>query len=138
MSPARGPALTLGPSVRLNIEQVEVLTESASILDGFFGVADGAPGSSRCLACGEEFADTHYNLGNALSGQGKHVEAEAAYRKAIALKPDLAEPHCNLGNALRGQGRFTESLAAYRRGHELGSKQAGWRYYPSLQWVREA
>jgi hypothetical protein len=33
------------------------------------------------------------------------------------------------------EGRFDEALASYRRGHELGSKQLGWRY-PSAQWVR--
>jgi serine/threonine-protein kinase len=65
------------------------------------------------------------------------VEAEAAYRKAIDFKPDYALAHCNLGDALKRQGRFAESLAAYRRGHELGSKQPGWRY-PSLQLVRTA
>src|SRR5262249_14464803 len=45
--------------------------------------------------------------------------------------------YCNLGGALRKKGDYSESLASYRRGHELGSKQPGWRY-PSAQWVAEA
>ncbi|MHB1424757.1 MAG: tetratricopeptide repeat protein, partial [Gemmataceae bacterium] len=85
----------------------------------------------------ENYAEAYNNLGKALYGQGKHAEAEAAYLKAMVHHPDYAEAHCNLGEILVGQGRFTEALASYQRGHELGSKQPGWRY-PSLQWVRNA
>jgi tetratricopeptide (TPR) repeat protein len=43
------------------------------------------------------------------------VPAEAAYRKAIALKPDLAEAHHGLGNALREQRKLAPAEAAYRK-----------------------
>ncbi len=79
----------------------------------------------------------HYGLGSALSGQGKLDEAVAEYREAIRLKPDYAEAHCNLASILRGEGDYVGSLAMYRRGHELGSRQRGWRY-PSAQWVATA
>ena len=69
--------------------------------------------------------------------QGKPAEAEAEYRAALKLKPDYAEAHCNLGPLLRRAGRYAEALEEFRRGHELGSRQPGWRY-PSAQWVREA
>jgi serine/threonine-protein kinase len=82
-------------------------------------------------------AGVRYNLGNALRGQEKQLEAIAAYRDAIRLKPDHAEVHCNLGVLLQGQGQFREALASIRRGHELGSKQPGWRY-PSAGWVHQA
>jgi serine/threonine-protein kinase len=72
-----------------------------------------------------------------LQAQGKLAEAEAAYRKAIELKPEYAEAHCDLGQVLLRQGRFAEALAARKRGHELGSKKPGWRY-PSAAWVRQA
>jgi serine/threonine-protein kinase len=78
----------------------------------------------------------HYNLGRALHAQRRYKQAEAAYRQAIRIKHDFPEAHCNLGQALRLQGRFTDALAALRRGHELGTKTAGWRY-PSAQWVRD-
>src|SRR5262249_13273931 len=55
------------------------------------------------------------NVGIALTGQGKPAAAEAAYRKAIELKPELAEAHYNLGRTLSGQGRFGEAEAAYRK-----------------------
>jgi tetratricopeptide (TPR) repeat protein len=78
----------------------------------------------------------HYNLGNALSAKGKLDAAMDEYHEAIRHKPDYAEAYCNLGNVLRQQSRFEESLACYKKGHELGSKQPGWRY-PSAQWVRD-
>jgi tetratricopeptide (TPR) repeat protein len=91
----------------------------------------------KAIALKPDFAGAYNNLGIALINQGKPVEAEAACRKAIALKPDDAMAYTGLGFALRLQGRFAESLEAVRRGHELGSKQPGWRY-PSLEWVHQA
>ena len=67
---------------------------------------------------------------------GRPDEAEAAYRKAIALKPDHAESHCNLGMALWKQGKLAAALMSLERGHELGSRRKDWRY-PSAEWVRE-
>jgi tetratricopeptide (TPR) repeat protein len=63
--------------------------------------------------------------------------AAAQYREVIRLKPDSAEAHCNLGDALNNQGDYAGALAMVRRGHELGTKQPGWRY-PSTKWVAEA
>jgi eukaryotic-like serine/threonine-protein kinase len=82
-------------------------------------------------------AEAHNNLGTTLQAQGKTDDAVAAYREAIRLKPDNAEAHCNLGFALRSQGDYAGSLAMLRRGHQLGSKQPGWRS-PSAQWIAEA
>jgi serine/threonine-protein kinase len=82
-------------------------------------------------------AGAYDRLGDVLFAQGKVDESVAAHREAIRLKPDLAEAHCNLADSLLRQGKTSESLTEYRRGHELGSKRAGWRY-PSEKWVREA
>jgi tetratricopeptide (TPR) repeat protein len=82
-------------------------------------------------------AEAHSNLGLDPRAQGKLSEAIAEYCEAIRLKPDLAEAHCNLGHTLSKQGQFREALAELRRGHELGSKEPGWRY-PSAEWVRQA
>jgi tetratricopeptide (TPR) repeat protein len=53
--------------------------------------------------------------GDALNGQGRHKEAEAAFREAVRLKPDYRVAHCNLGIALERQGRHKEAEAAYRQ-----------------------
>ena len=55
------------------------------------------------------------NLGFALLKRGKHAEAEAACRRAIALQPDHAEAHRNLGLALLWQGKLEEAEAALRQ-----------------------
>ncbi len=48
-----------------------------------------------------------------LREEGRHAEAEAAYRRVLALDPD--QPTCwyNLGFVQRMQGRFEEALASY-------------------------
>jgi tetratricopeptide (TPR) repeat protein len=51
----------------------------------------------------------------ALGKQGKHVEAEAAFRQAIDLHSDLVQAHVNLGSALIGQQRYGEAEVALRR-----------------------
>jgi protein O-GlcNAc transferase len=72
----------------------------------------------------------HFNLGNALMGQGKLDEAIAAYRRAIRIKPDYAAAHTTLGIALAGQGRLDEAIAAYRRA--IGIKPDLAEAYPNL------
>jgi serine/threonine-protein kinase len=79
----------------------------------------------------------HFNLGLALRNQGKPGEAVEEFRAAIALQPGHAEAHCSLGQVLQQQGQYAEALASFRRGHDLGSRQPGWRH-PSAQWVKKA
>ena len=45
-------------------------------------------------------AETHANLGIALHELGRLDEAEASYRKALALDPDYARAHTSLGTTL--------------------------------------
>jgi tetratricopeptide (TPR) repeat protein len=81
-------------------------------------------------------AGVRYTLARALHGKGENEEAIAHYREAIRLNPNFAQAHCNLGHLLLTKGKLTEALAAMKRGHELGSKNRGWRY-PSAQWVQD-
>ena len=52
-------------------------------------------------------------MGNTLTEQGRLDEAEASYRRAIALKPDFTEAYSNLGNTLKEKGRLGEAISAY-------------------------
>jgi tetratricopeptide (TPR) repeat protein len=70
----------------------------------------------------------HFRRGQALSGQGKYKEAEAAYREAIRVKPDDPEAHNNLGAALRDQGKFKEAEAASRQAIRLKPDFPGAHY----------
>jgi hypothetical protein len=65
-----------------------------------------------------------YNLGVTLQDQGKPVEAIAAYRQAIRIKPDYAEAFKNLGDALREQKRLDEALASYEQALALAPSHA--------------
>ena len=56
-----------------------------------------------------------FNLGVLLGGSKRHAEAEAAYRRALGLRPDLAQASINLGLSLEAQRRPAEALEAWRK-----------------------
>ncbi|MGN6101828.1 MAG: O-linked N-acetylglucosamine transferase family protein, partial [Devosia sp.] len=57
----------------------------------------------------------HANLGLALLHKGETVEAIAAFRRAIALRPDYAFAYNHLAGALRAAGEGAEARAAAER-----------------------
>lgn len=61
-----------------------------------------------------------YAEANGLASDGLAAEAEAAYRRTLALNPRFAEAHNNLGNVLRVLGRAEEAVAAYREALACG------------------
>jgi tetratricopeptide (TPR) repeat protein len=58
-------------------------------------------------------ADTEYDRGVRARVAKDWTAAEAAFRRAIALRPAFADAWNELGFALRNQGRYDASLAAY-------------------------
>jgi tetratricopeptide (TPR) repeat protein len=84
----------------------------------------------------KDHAEFHVNLGEALRVKGLLDEAIAEFREAIRLKKDLPEARVALGQALKLNGEFRTALEELRRGHELGSRNPGWRY-PTAQMVRQ-
>jgi serine/threonine-protein kinase len=73
----------------------------------------------------------------ALSMKREYEAAIADNQRAIRLDTRIAEAHCNLGRHYQALGRFAEAVKLLKRGHELGSRRAGWPY-PSDQWVKQA
>jgi len=72
-------------------------------------------------------ADELNERGRELARDGRHGEAEAAYRKAIAHAPEWSVPAYNLGLLLKYQRRWPESLAANLRATELApDDEAAW------------
>lgn len=51
----------------------------------------------------------------------KFVQAEAAYRRALALKPRDSRAHYALGNVFVDQQRWDEAEASYRKAHETAA-----------------
>jgi tetratricopeptide (TPR) repeat protein len=99
------------------------------------GVAAVAAGRAA-ISLEPGLAVAHYNLGNALAAQGESAGAVVAYQEAIRLRPNYAEAYCNLGQALKSRGELQPALANLRTGHQLGSRQSGWRY-ASEEWLRK-
>jgi tetratricopeptide (TPR) repeat protein len=82
--------------------------------------------SAAAVQCFEELlgvdpdhAVARNNLGAALCNLGRYPQAEAQFRRAIALKERFADPYNNLGTVLRWRGRVRESEAALRRALKL-------------------
>jgi Flp pilus assembly protein TadD len=70
---------------------------------------------SRAISLNDRLPELHSNLGNALQAVGRTAEAEASYRRALALRPDNAPACNNLGVTLMEQGRPREAEAAFRQ-----------------------
>lgn len=76
-------------------------------------------------------------LGDALAGQGRHADAESAYREAIALyrrcgcgeHVEVAYAHHNLGDTLSALGRADEAAAAYRESIARKTRAYGGGHY---------
>lgn len=62
-----------------------------------------------------DYAEVHYNLGNALKQQGNLEAAAESYQQALKLKPDYAEAHSNLGNVLKQQGKLNAAICSYEQ-----------------------
>jgi tetratricopeptide (TPR) repeat protein len=76
-------------------------------------------------------------LGAALMGLDRYEESLAAYEEGLKLDADDAATLCNAGKLLCQLGRFEEGLERLRKGHEKGSKLAGWSN-PSQRMVADA
>ncbi|HEX7086475.1 MAG TPA: tetratricopeptide repeat protein [Vicinamibacterales bacterium] len=70
-------------------------------------------------------ADCYYNIGYAHSQKQEWAQAEAAYRKAVEIKPDYAEAWTGLSNVLNQQGKADEALAASEKAAAAGGGAGG-------------
>src|SRR5262249_17342761 len=64
-------------------------------------------------------AAAHLDRGNNLFQAGQTVEAEKAFRDAIALNPALPEAHVNLGTTLKRLKRPLEAIESYQQAMKL-------------------
>ena len=62
-----------------------------------------------------DLAEVRNTIANALRQLGRTADAEAAYRKAVALNSGYAAAWYNLATLLHGQGKSDEAETGYRR-----------------------
>lgn len=74
------------------------------------GPAGRSPGGAATDA-----ASTHVNLGLILEQKGQLAEAEAEYRKALAMSPGDPNALNNLGSVLQKKGRLEEAISLYEK-----------------------
>ena len=67
----------------------------------------------------EQKALVHYNLGNAMSAEGRPEAAISQYQKALDLKPDFAEAYYNLAYILHQLGQVEKTIPLYQKVVEL-------------------
>ncbi len=75
-----------------------------------------------------DVARLQYHIGNVLAAEARHAEAEARFRRALALDPGFVDACNNLGTALRTQGRDDEAEASFRHALALRSDYAPAHY----------
>jgi Tfp pilus assembly protein PilF len=54
------------------------------------------------------------NLGNTLTNNGRHEEAEIAYQNAIKHRPNMADAHYNYGTLLLNMGRYEDASKRFQ------------------------
>jgi tetratricopeptide (TPR) repeat protein len=96
-------------------ELPEVLAVAAQASLALGEVEQAVSFYQAAVAGKRDFAEAHYNLGNALQRLGRTAAAVEAYRRAAKHRPDLVPVHNNLANALQALGRWDEAAQAYRR-----------------------
>ena len=60
-----------------------------------------------------ENADTYMELGLTLQGAGRLAEAEAAFRRGLAITPTYITGHLSLGSVLLAEGRFDQARQTF-------------------------
>jgi len=74
---------------------------------------------THALACSEENALAHVQLGCVLAQKGQRDEAIAHFRRALEINPDFVQAHYNLGLALQETGQLEQAIAHYQRALEI-------------------
>jgi|GEM_PF-1099255 len=79
----------------------------------------------KAISLPNEYADSHFNLGNLLKSQDKLEQALKCFSKTVSLRPKWADAHNALSDTFRLLERHAEAEAAARRAIEIDPRLAG-------------
>lgn len=94
-------------------------------------MADAILGLRRAIELKPDFAEAHYNLGNAYREIGDADSALAAYRRTAELVPGFADVHLEIGTLLRerhdfdGAGRSLRAALSLKPGNPAALLELG-------------
>ena len=73
----------------------------------------------QAIRINPNFADAHYNLGNAMKEIGNLRQAIESYRASLEINPNDTEVLLNCGNALKSYGDFDQAIEIYSQALQL-------------------
>jgi tetratricopeptide (TPR) repeat protein len=82
----------------------------------------------QALVIKPDYAEVHYNLGNALKDLGQLDAAVKSYERALAIKSDGAEAHNNLGITLQELGQLNTAVKSFEQALAINSDFAEAHY----------
>ena len=108
--------------------QVERMADHSAVYSRFL-FADHLQRSGREDQAAMQYADVlkfspdsfkaHYNLANALLGQGELETAVGHYREALRIRPESAKTYTNLGVAMKRQGELGDAIEHFHRALQI-------------------
>jgi tetratricopeptide (TPR) repeat protein len=119
-----------GPSAAATKEQAAKNAELKKVFDE--GVAASRSGNhddaiakfTAAAAVNAACYDCYYNIAFSESQKKDYDKAEAAYKKAIEIKPDYGEAYSGLANIYNATRKFDQAAAASAKAMELGGGAA--------------
>jgi tetratricopeptide (TPR) repeat protein len=70
----------------------------------------------RALEANPDYAEAHFNLGNALVQSGQPESAIRHYHQALRLKPEYLDARYNLGVLLANDGQYDKAIQLLQGG----------------------
>lgn len=92
----------------------DVCFNLANVLYGLGEIQAAVERLHEAVSLDREHVEAWHNLGNLQAEQRRFADAEAAFRKALAIEPDYADAHYALADVLEQVGRCDEARSHWR------------------------
>ncbi|HEY2891125.1 MAG TPA: sulfotransferase [Dongiaceae bacterium] len=88
----------------------EILNNYGAVLIELRRLPEAIARLEQAVRVKPDYAEAHYNLGNALRQSGETQQAIRAFRQTLALKPGYAAALQNLSDSLRDTGEYRQAV----------------------------